>query len=158
MPLSGRARVQIDDEVVYVRQAHTQYLDDMKDKLSTPPWLQIGQRDRRGAEFRAFEPCRITHITYAISNDGKDFTLTRLSLALLDPLSPELRGEVFVVDVPPPIAGHVEFVVVRKRFEDACLRHPHFKIGDPCAPKHYSCLRLVLVLVCATMVARWLSW
>ena len=88
--------------------------------------------DGQGTMFRAFEPCKVQQIEYHISDDGRGFTLAQVHLSLLEPLQTYLAGRVFTVDLPPPVAGHAEFVVLRSRFQESCLLKPALCVGSEC--------------------------
>ena len=76
--------VQAGDEVVYLREGHAQFLANTNDKRQ-PPWQGLA---RVGGALRAAEPCRVVAVDCVISDDGHDYTLARLTLALVDERTP----------------------------------------------------------------------
>ncbi|PSC70372.1 WD40 YVTN repeat-like-containing domain,Bromodomain isoform [Micractinium conductrix] len=114
---------QAGDAVVYLREGHQKYLDSTNDKRPAP-WQVL----RGGRGMRPAEPCTIVDVHYVIANDGSDHTLAQLTLSLTDAAS-SLKDTCFTVEVPPPIAGHAEFVVHRSRFE-ASVVQKCWEVGD----------------------------
>lgn len=116
---------QVGDDVVYIRDGHAECLRATSDKRP-PPWQAI---PRAGRTMRAAEPCRVVDMTYGMAQDGSDATMVQVRLQLSDPESP-LCGNLFVVDILPPSAGQVEFLVLRSRFDHAVP--VNWSVGDQC--------------------------
>ncbi|KAL4448446.1 hypothetical protein ABPG75_005665 [Micractinium tetrahymenae] len=116
---------QVGDSVVYLREGHERFLTSTNDKRP-PPWHTL----RGGRGMRPAEPCTVVSVEYVIANDGTDHTLAQLTLSVSEEASP-LKDTCFAVEVPPPIAGHAEFVVHHSRFE-ASLLSKCWEVGHEC--------------------------
>ena len=121
---------QAGDQVVYLLQGHKKYLSDTNDKM---PSMELSLANI--GTVRPAEPAVVEEIEYTISDTGFDYTLAKLKLKLTDPLSP-LYNSYYEVEVPPPFAGHTEFIILKHRFEAGVLAGMH--IGCVCKSIWYT--------------------
>ncbi len=78
-------RVQLGDDVVYLREGHAAYLAATHDKRR-PPWQEVMSRGRDS--MRAAEHCGVAGLDYRMSEDGRALTVARITLTIADRNSP----------------------------------------------------------------------
>eukprot|EP00798_Chlamydomonas_sp_ICE-L_P031195 gene31195-6342_t len=114
---------QCGDAVVYIEEGHAQFLQLFQDPSMKTPRDKLYRSKR--VRMRPAEPCRVVDVQYFIGFDG--LTYASLHMELSDPLS-GLCGQRIDVELPHPIYGHAEFVVLAISFYSA-LTHC-WEIGD----------------------------